>query len=172
MCDSAILLDTLKSGHVPFFHRGGRSMMASRSSKALRGHSEKKQWIDDGGRFLMTVCGHFPEDFVADGEHVVAYGDGMCSFLARTTNTLEGDPEGSHCPIFNCCVIEKELTHCGQCEDFPCSMFLKRECPTLSKDKDEQLKDKAISRLRFRANVHEPKHMHYDNYHIDASIII
>jgi hypothetical protein len=38
--------------------------------------------------------------------------------------------------------------------------LMRKQCPTLSQDREEPHKNKAISRLLFRANVHEPKRMH------------
>ena len=42
------------------------------------------------------------------------------------------------CPIYNCCVNEKNLAHCGKCEELPCSIYFNTKDPSISDDVLEQ----------------------------------
>lgn len=33
------------------------------------------------------------------------------------------------CPIFECCIIEKTLVHCGACEKLPCKIYYDTKDP-------------------------------------------
>ena len=35
-----------------------------------------------------------------------------------------GVAAGEECRVFQCCVVERGLEHCGLCADFPCQLFL------------------------------------------------
>lgn len=41
------------------------------------------------------------------------------------------------CPLYACCVIEKNLEHCGLCDDLPCKLFLEFHDPALSPEEVE-----------------------------------
>ena len=47
------------------------------------------------------------------------------------------------CPLYNCCVNEKHLEHCGLCIELPCETFLALRDPSLS---DEEAKKALIAR--------------------------
>lgn len=36
------------------------------------------------------------------------------------------------CPIYNCCVNEKKLEHCGQCDQLPCNIHYDTRDPSYS----------------------------------------
>ena len=36
------------------------------------------------------------------------------------------------CPLYDCCVNNKHLEHCGQCGKLPCKKFIKQADPSLS----------------------------------------
>lgn len=40
------------------------------------------------------------------------------------------------CDIYQCCVVEKGLPHCGQCPDVPCHRY-ELEDPTKSREENE-----------------------------------
>jgi hypothetical protein len=42
------------------------------------------------------------------------------------------------CPIYNCCVNEKQLKHCGLCPELPCSIHFKTKDPSMSDEQFEQ----------------------------------
>lgn len=42
------------------------------------------------------------------------------------------------CPIYHCCVNEKQLKHCGLCAELPCSIHLKTKDPSMSDEQFEQ----------------------------------
>jgi hypothetical protein len=41
------------------------------------------------------------------------------------------------CPLFACCVGEKNLEHCGECAELPCKLFLEFHDPALSPEEAE-----------------------------------
>lgn len=62
------------------------------------------------GRLLAGVCGSYCgicEQFTSN----VCRG---CAYQLGLTNKGE-------CCVFQCCVVDRGLEHCGLCEDFPCS---------------------------------------------------
>jgi hypothetical protein len=42
------------------------------------------------------------------------------------------------CPLYDCCVNNKHLEHCGLCPEFPCATFLEMRDPSLSDAEAEQ----------------------------------
>jgi len=47
------------------------------------------------------------------------------------------------CPVYNCCVNQHHLEHCGLCEEFTCETFTSLRDPSLSDQEFEQsLRDK------------------------------
>ena len=42
------------------------------------------------------------------------------------------------CPLYACCVNEKQLEHCGLCENFPCETFTSLRDPSLSDEEAEK----------------------------------
>ena len=42
------------------------------------------------------------------------------------------------CPLYDCCVAQKRLEHCGLCHDFPCETFNSLRDPSLSDEEAEQ----------------------------------
>ena len=42
------------------------------------------------------------------------------------------------CQLYDCCVNNKHLEHCGLCADLPCEMFLSLRDPSLSDDEFEK----------------------------------
>jgi hypothetical protein len=51
--------------------------------------------------------------------------------------------EIASCLLYDCCMSSKHLEHCGLCNEFPCTLFLKMRDPSLSNTEAEQaLKDR------------------------------
>lgn len=42
------------------------------------------------------------------------------------------------CPIYNCCVNEKQLEHCGKCDELPCSIYFNTKDPSIPDDVFQQ----------------------------------
>jgi len=42
------------------------------------------------------------------------------------------------CPIYKCCVNEKQFNHCGQCADLPCEIHFSTKDPSISDEVFEQ----------------------------------
>ena len=43
------------------------------------------------------------------------------------------------CPIYECCIKNKQLINCGKCSDFPCKKFYECKDPAITDDEYEQL---------------------------------
>lgn len=53
------------------------------------------------------------------------------------------------CRLYDCCVNEKTLEHCGLCEELPCEMFLSMRDPSMTDEEYEQsLKQRQSDLLR------------------------
>ncbi|MFC1514113.1 DUF3795 domain-containing protein [candidate division KSB1 bacterium] len=72
---------------------------------------------------------------------VCGYYCGDCHFLDKPCKgcmCTGGKPfwseemPGGLCPIYNCCVNEKKLEHCGLCEELVCKIFLGLRDPNIS----------------------------------------
>lgn len=68
---------------------------------------------------------------------------GTCECLAtqcRGCGFVEGKPFWTTqmkievCPLYNCCINEKQLEHCGLCAEFPCETFTRLRDPSLSEE--------------------------------------
>jgi hypothetical protein len=42
------------------------------------------------------------------------------------------------CPIYHCCMNEKQLKHCGQCSELPCEIHFSTKDPSMSDEQFEQ----------------------------------
>jgi hypothetical protein len=51
-------------------------------------------------------------------------GDACCGCGYQLGQTCQGE-----CAIFQCCIIERGLEHCGLCLDFPCQVFVSHAQP-------------------------------------------
>lgn len=38
------------------------------------------------------------------------------------------------CPMYQCCVHEKHLEHCGQCSELPCEIYFETRDPEMSEE--------------------------------------
>jgi hypothetical protein len=57
------------------------------------------------------------------------------------------------CPLYGCCVIQKNLEHCGLCPDFTCQMFDSMRDPSMSDEEAEQSMQKKINDLKRRKEI-------------------
>jgi hypothetical protein len=69
-------------------------------------------------RKLAAVCGRYCG--ACD-----AYQNGSC----RGCGYQLGQTRRGECPVFQCCIVERGLEHCGLCTDFPCQVFLSQAAP-------------------------------------------
>jgi len=42
------------------------------------------------------------------------------------------------CPLYNCCINQKQLEHCGLCNEFPCETFTELHDPSLGEEEARQ----------------------------------
>jgi hypothetical protein len=64
-------------------------------------------------RIRAAVCGHYC------GACATFRDDACCGCGYSLGRTRRGE-----CAVFQCCVTERGLEHCGLCPDFPCQVFL------------------------------------------------
>jgi len=54
------------------------------------------------------------------------------------------------CPMYHCCVNEKQLKHCGQCAELPCEIYFNTKDPSLS---DKEFKQGIQDRVKILKNL-------------------
>ena len=64
-------------------------------------------------RVQAAACGHFCGD-------CDAYLDNSCCGCGYQL----GETPCGECALFQCCIVERGLEHCGLCLDLPCQLFL------------------------------------------------
>jgi hypothetical protein len=64
-------------------------------------------------RTLAAVCGRYCGD-------CDAYLDEICCGCGYQL----GQTRRGECAVYQCCVLERGLEHCGMCLDFPCQVFV------------------------------------------------
>lgn len=69
-------------------------------------------------RRLAAVCGRYCGT-------CAPFLDGSCCGCAYQL----GHPPGGECALFQCCVVERGLEHCGLCLDYPCQLFTSQASP-------------------------------------------
>ena len=69
-------------------------------------------------RRLAAVCGRYCGD-------CDAYQGGSCCGCGYQL----GQTLGGECAVFQCCIVERGLEHCGLCPDFPCQVFVSHAAP-------------------------------------------
>ena len=72
---------------------------------------------------------------------------GDCEFInnqCRGCKSAQGKPFWSEkygiekCPLYSCCIDQKQLEHCGMCQELPCEIFNSLRDPSLSDEEAEQ----------------------------------
>ncbi len=77
-------------------------------------------------RYLAAVCGLYCG--------ICEYEEGQCSGCTA----IEGRPSWvaevgrDVCNLYDCCVNDRDLEHCGMCPDLPCEMFSSSHDPSLT----------------------------------------
>jgi hypothetical protein len=68
---------------------------------------------------------------------------GDCEFLGtqcKGCGNVKGKPfwvaqiPSGICPIHDCCSNQKQIEHCGLCDDLPCDIFLELRDPSMNDD--------------------------------------
>jgi hypothetical protein len=52
------------------------------------------------------------------------------------------------CPMYHCCVDEKQLPHCGKCSDLPCNIYFETRDPEMSEEQHLAAIQKRVEILR------------------------
>ena len=72
---------------------------------------------------------------------------GDCEYLGKQCKgcgNVKGKPfwtaqvPGGICPIYDCCINQKQIEHCGMCDDLPCDIFLELRDPGINDDEFEK----------------------------------
>ena len=88
----------------------------------------------------------------------------VCGIICRECTYYRADCEGcravkgapfwvafvgvDRCPIYECCVVEKKLDHCGQCDDLPCERFTRFRDPSVSEENAARTLESMVARLK------------------------
>jgi len=87
---------------------------------------------------------------------------GECNFLGKQCagcKNVAGRPFWTSlmaleiCPLYDCCLNQKQLEHCGLCVDFPCETFNTLRDPNMSDDEFEKSLISRQQTLRRRAEI-------------------
>lgn len=54
----------------------------------------------------------------------------------------------ARCPIYECCMVEKKLDHCGPCPDLPCERFSRFRDPSVSEEEAARAIETMVARLK------------------------
>lgn len=54
--------------------------------------------------------------------------------------------EADICPIYKCCINEKQIVHCGLCEKLPCERYLGGD-PTKTEEENAEVLKKQLEQL-------------------------
>ena len=52
------------------------------------------------------------------------------------------------CPMYDCCINEKKLPHCGKCDDLPCEIHYSMQDPSTTKEEHEAGMRERVEKLR------------------------
>ena len=87
---------------------------------------------------------------------------GSCGYLnnnCRGCGYEEGKPfwadmmPSKICPLYDCCRNQKNIEHCGLCDDMPCKIFLELRDPDMSDEEFQKSLDERLSELKTRAEI-------------------
>ncbi len=84
----------------------------------------------------------------------------VCSDCKSFPNECKGCPEikgiaywlqyvdADHCPIYDCCINDKRLNHCGECALLPCDKWYQFSDPTMSEEESKLIDSQRIELLK------------------------
>jgi len=52
------------------------------------------------------------------------------------------------CPIYQCCVNEKQFRHCGECPQLPCSIYFNTKDPSISEEEHQKKIQERVEMLK------------------------
>jgi hypothetical protein len=58
----------------------------------------------------------------------------------------------SACPVYDCCVNEKHLSHCGLCEQMPCPRFTQIKDHNMTEEQEQECLKVRVATLKRRAS--------------------
>ncbi len=99
------------------------------------------------GKKYAPVCGVYCGDCHFLGEQCEG-----CGYVEGRPFWTTEIPSGV-CPLHACCREQKELEHCGLCEEFPCKGFLELKDPNMSDEEFQQSLEARQKALRRRTEI-------------------
>jgi hypothetical protein len=51
------------------------------------------------------------------------------------------------CPVYECCIEEKKITNCGQCDELPCERFSRFRDPSVTEENAARTLETMVDRL-------------------------
>lgn len=72
----------------------------------------------------------------------------MCQGCNASMGKVFHAQEGYACPIYECSIIHKKYSGCGNCKDVPCDIWRKTKDPSFSEEEFEQNIRERVNRLR------------------------
>jgi hypothetical protein len=98
------------------FAEGGTPVLQQRGCRDVK---NKDGMVGCMVRVQAAVCGQF-----CGG--CDAFAEGICCGCGYQL----GQTRRGLCALFQCCIVERGLEHCGLCVDFPCELFLSHARPS------------------------------------------
>lgn len=95
-------------------------------------------------KILASSCGLYCGDCEQLGKSCAGCG----SVKGRPFWTTHAGVET--CPLYDCCVNQRQLEHCGQCDELPCKVFNEFYDPALSPEDAKKSIRSRIDALRKR----------------------
>jgi hypothetical protein len=83
----------------------------------------------------------------------------VCSDCEYYPNACKGCPESKGnvfwlqytdeeiCPIYQCCIDQKQYSHCGKCPNVPCRLY-ERGDPTKTDEENKRTLEKQLTQLK------------------------
>ncbi|MCU0632871.1 MAG: DUF3795 domain-containing protein [Methanolinea sp.] len=96
------------------------------------------------GKRIETVCGYSCSDCDHHGNE--CRGCGSTRGKPFWTNFVDIDT----CPVYECCVIDRMLPHCGRCPDLMCERFTRFKDPGMNEEEAQAVLLRMEEELRAR----------------------
>ncbi|WP_427340739.1 DUF3795 domain-containing protein [Caloranaerobacter sp. DY30410] len=52
------------------------------------------------------------------------------------------------CDFYECCVMDKELEHCGECREIPCNKFWENKNPAWTQEQHKKIVEQRVILLK------------------------
>lgn len=93
---------------------------------------------------IPTVCGMYCDEC----DHYEKDCQGCDEVEGSTFWTEYVDIES--CPVYDCCVNKRKLTHCGHCNEMPCERYFRFRDPEMTEEDAKRTLEKQKTCLNMR----------------------